>query len=413
MSSKFMPLKNFTSLTTESFGVLSRKLGLASAACYQLKSGKLIKIVSTEDSAGCDWPITADYTPNYTSFDGSEPLGWTKANSDVSRCKHWPKGANFYFPEQEIYDEKIVFAGKNSTGKRCRYRELNGVLEAAASRIRHWTDQNRVVAEFSDTGFSESVKAFTIDIQSVINHELRTPLSSISGYLHLIQSLDLKTDKEEAEDYYKVIYEQTSYALEALEKISYGMQDPNSDDQKDEFNVSHFDASNELSKVCERVRTETTSIIVANKTLDGTKVNYQKTTDRDCNLKADQRLFRWAMWEVMKNAVIHSKHGEIRVDLYHSEDNLVIDIIDDGQGISEGAEELIFLRFYQDPRTLASRKGKRGLGLGLFLARHIVERHMGQLRFVRTPSKGSMFRFIWPVEEISKDIDCRELPKGA
>jgi signal transduction histidine kinase len=411
MTAKFTQLRSFNSLDTETFGALFRKLGLVSAACYQIKSGKLIKIVSSENYSNCDWPVTADYTPNYTSFGGFEPLGWTKGNSDVSRCKDWPKGTNFYFPEQEIYDEKILFVGKNATGKRCKYGELNGVIEAAASRIRLWTDHNRVVTEFSDEGFQESVRAFGIDIKAVIDHELRTPLSSISGYLHLVQSLDFSKDKTEAEDYCSIIAEQTSYALEALEKLSYGMSNEGNEISDVDFKISQFDANDELSKICDKVRSETTSIIVSDKVKNGSKIRYQKNTDRECVLRADQRLFRWAMWEVMKNAIIHSKNAEISVEIYHSDEMLVIDITDDGQGVSEGAEELIFLRFYQDPRTLASRKGKRGLGLGLFLARHIVERHMGQLRFVRHPGRGSMFRFIWPAE--AKATELKDLPKGA
>jgi signal transduction histidine kinase len=82
--------------------------------------------------------------------------------------------------------------------------------------------------------------------------------------------------------------------------------------------------------------------------------------------------------------------------VYVSNSRLVIDIADDGPGVAHGSEELVFLRFYQDPATSGMRRGKRGLGLGLFLARHLAERHMGQLTFVRQRGM-SVFRFLWPM----------------
>ena len=92
---------------------------------------------------------------------------------------------------------------------------------------------------------------------------------------------------------------------------------------------------------------------------------------------------------------------------------LVIDVQDDGTGVSPGMEELIFLRFYQDLGTQHQRRGKRGLGLGLFLARHIVVRHMGQLTFIRQRGT-SLFRFVWPLpDDATESSGVLTLPKGA
>ena len=85
--------------------------------------------------------------------------------------------------------------------------------------------------------------------------------------------------------------------------------------------------------------------------------------------------------------------------LSQSDTSVVIDIEDDGAGVSLGSEELVFLRFYQDPNTQTQRKGTRGLGLGLFLARYVAEQHLGQLHFVRNRNKRGVFRFLWPIDE--------------
>ena len=410
MNSKFEQLRNFTSLNPSTFCALTKKLGLESAACYQLKDKKLLKIISSKEDTENSWPIIADYTPNYTTFGGIDPLGWTKGTFDVSQCNDWPKGTNFYFPEQELYAEKLVFTYQNFLGKRSKFGELNATLEIMAARIRFWTSHQKELASISEQGFQESIKAFTMDIQSLVNHDLRTPLASISGYNHLLQSLDPKKDAAEWSDYCHIINEQTNCALEALDKLSYGIT--SSDNETSQvFKPCRFDAHQKIEEVCNRVRMETTSVIISEKANHEIKINLHKKTDHDCLINADSRLFSWAIWEVIKNAVIHSKNSEIDVELYHSDNLLVIDITDDGQGISDGADELIFLRFYQEPKTLASRKGKRGLGLGLFLARHIAERHLGQLSLVRRPEKGTVFRFIWPIEKTEKVSNS--LLKGA
>ena len=135
------------------------------------------------------------------------------------------------------------------------------------------------------------------------------------------------------------------------------------------------------------------------------KINIQITQDDlvDCIVDAEQKMFRWATWEVLKNAIVYSKSGKVDVAVYTVNDMVVIDIIDDGAGVSPGTEELIFLRFFQEPGKHRLRKGKRGLGLGLYLARQIVQKHMGELLYIR--SKGStVFRFIWPGLKVVRNI---------
>jgi K+-sensing histidine kinase KdpD len=113
-----------------------------------------------------------------------------------------------------------------------------------------------------------------------------------------------------------------------------------------------------------------------------------------------------ALTEVLQNAVIHSQHGKIQVTLYESDGSAIIDIMDDGAGVPPGNEDLIFLRFFQGSNMSKVKRGHRGLGLGLYLARHIAEQHMGQLNFIRQGSKGGLFRFVWPIS--INEIDSKK-----
>src|SRR5690606_38849005 len=118
-------------------------------------------------------------------------------------------------PEQEFYEEKLVIAVRNATGKRNRFGELDGYLEAVAGRIRSWIQEAQGRANLSDIGFRETVKALGVDLQMLINHELRTPLTSVAGYLSLVRELDPLKERTQWEEYCSIITSQTSYVLEA------------------------------------------------------------------------------------------------------------------------------------------------------------------------------------------------------
>ncbi len=370
-----------------------RHLGFASAVVYRLSGEALVQVIGTEATGESNWPVAVNFTSNYTSAAaGMVPRGWVRSQDLPINRKVWPKAVNLYFPEQETVETKLVFAVVNAAGKRSRIGELSGPLEAIASRIRGWRVEKLARQEMSETGIQEHIKTLGVDLTMLIDHELRTPLASVTGYTSLLKDTDRLGQPELWEEYFQVLEHETGAALDAVEKLSLALHagsklDPQGD-------MASFDAADELRQMSLRVQEQ--AVEIAGKEFGRKiRVNFQKATDLSCVIQANENLFRWATWEVMKNAVHHARGGKVDICVYTSDRMLVIDIVDDGPGVSPGSEELIFLRFYQDPGSLRERHGKRGLGLGLFLARHIAERHLGQLTFIRSKN-GSLFRFIWP-----------------
>ena len=241
-----------------------------------------------------------------------------------------------------------------------------GIIEAIANRMRGWVSDSENRANLSDTGFRETVKALGVDLQMLIDHELRTPLTSVSGYLSLAREIDPTKDRKQWDEYCEIIESQTSYALEALDKLTLSMS-AKVKDLEPESEATDFDASVAVNEVCDRIIADVREIVSQDAAFR-TTIKFSKDTDRSCGICANKKLFHWSLWEVIKNAVIHSKSGEVEVNVYHSDSMLVIDVVDDGGGIAEGSEELIFLRFYQDPKTHTSRKGKTRTGTWVVLS---------------------------------------------
>lgn len=81
-------------------------------------------------------------------------------------------------------------------------------------------------------------------------------------------------------------------------------------------------------------------------------------------------------------------------------DNVYLSVVDSGRGISSDAKTLIFERMYQDPNSVDNNRA--GLGLGLFIAKELVELHGGRIWVASEPGLGSTFTFTLPLYSLPK-----------
>jgi signal transduction histidine kinase len=104
----------------------------------------------------------------------------------------------------------------------------------------------------------------------------------------------------------------------------------------------------------------------------------------------DPEMLRRLMRNLMENAVAHAATS-IRLRAAIEGDSVVVDVIDDGPGVTAGEEEAVFERFHRSDTARSSR----GTGLGLSIARTIAERHHGTLTLVGD-GPGAHFRLRLP-----------------
>jgi signal transduction histidine kinase len=112
-------------------------------------------------------------------------------------------------------------------------------------------------------------------------------------------------------------------------------------------------------------------------------------------IQADEGRLRRVLDNLLSNAVKYSPNGgTIEVGGQASDTAVTVFVRDEGVGISHSEQEHIFDRFYRVDGTL-SRK-TQGTGLGLYLAKAIVEAHNGTIDVESQPGKGSTFYFSLP-----------------
>jgi signal transduction histidine kinase len=103
------------------------------------------------------------------------------------------------------------------------------------------------------------------------------------------------------------------------------------------------------------------------------------TAPPDLSLRVDEQRFGQVLANLVGNAVRHSPSGgKVRVDVTGLPDHVRVSVTDQGPGISPDEVERVFERFYRSDRARSSDAG--GAGLGLAIARWIVELHRGTIR---------------------------------
>jgi len=275
-------------------------------------------------------------------------------------------GTSMDIHEQKTADEKI----RRSEEK---YRQLSLTLE---ERVNQRTEELRILNE------ADELKS---DFIKMASHELKTPVTSIKGYTQLLLSA-LKEDESKVSPLLvrsslisvdKQITRLTRLMSELLDlsKIETGMLVLN----QELFNL------NEL--VIETVQ----DILYTN-----SKHDINIFHDFECNVNGDKDRIGQELINFLTNAIKYSPNADkVEVWIRSSEKNWVsVSVKDFGIGIDETDHEKIFERFYR-----AGGKEEQtfpGFGIGLFIAKEIIQRHGGAIGLTSKKGKGSVFTFTLP-----------------
>ncbi|MDD5467029.1 MAG: ATP-binding protein [Anaerolineales bacterium] len=222
---------------------------------------------------------------------------------------------------------------------------------------------------------------------SVISHELKTPVALIKGYVSTLRREDASWDRAVVRDSLTVIEEETDRLTELIENLLDASRL-----QAGALSISLSDVALHAlaERIAEKFRTQSSqhSILV------------DFPADFPVIVGDEGRLTQ-VLSNLLSNAIKYSTGGgEIRISGQSLPDQVVVCVSDQGPGISPEDIPHVFDRFY---RSSEASKKTKGAGLGLYLARAVIEAHGGRIWVDPRPGGGTRICFSLPKDAKRKE----------
>jgi two-component system OmpR family sensor kinase len=251
-------------------------------------------------------------------------------------------------------------------------RSLNTMLDSLESSV---ASRNKTVAQ---------MRRFVADA----SHELRTPLVSVRGYAELYRQGALKKKSEVQEAMSRIESEaiRMSSLVESLLTLARL-------DENQKLETTEIDLAQLVRDVIKQDVSTDKQIKLSLLTTSGAKF----PEDQNLIAEVNEGQLRQVLVNLIENAKRFStKKGSIEIAIGEkSEDEIIIEVIDHGEGIPKQLRDKIFERFYRADNSRNRETG--GTGLGLSIVQQIITLHKGRIEVRDTPGGGATFRIRLPI----------------
>lgn len=308
---------------------------------------------------------------------------WTYDNLKHAGCgtTEWTNSHSICVPLATVQEKLgvLVLRITSSISQQSEYRRL---IDAFANQAALAIEAARLVGDAQQTQLLREREKLQTALLNSISHDLRTPLVSIAGVLSTLRDNTLKLNDSARQDMLDGAWQEvqrlnrTVANLLDMTRLQSGMVQL----QLNWFHVQELIA-NARAQLAERLSSR------------------QLVIDVPSNLpliEIDLTLMVQVLVNLLDNAVKYSQpNTPIAITAWQDDNQLILEIADEGYGIPEEDVPFIFDRFYR-----AHRSGDiGGSGLGLSICEGIVTIHHGDITANNRPTKGTVFRITLPIRQ--------------
>jgi signal transduction histidine kinase len=252
---------------------------------------------------------------------------------------------------------------------------LQDKVDEATKQLRHANQKLKELDQTKD------------EFISMASHQLRTPLTSIKGYLSMVLEGDVGAVKK---DQKKMIQQ----AFDSAEQMVFLIADL--------LNVSRLQSGKFVieNKPADLAKLVTSEVDRLTETAKNHNVTLTvEVSEKFPILNIDENKIRQVVMNFIDNAIYYTPSGgSISVKLEAGEHNVVYTVTDTGLGVPAAVQHKLFSKFYRADNARKMRPD--GTGLGLFMAKKVIVAQGGTIIFKSTEGKGSTFGFSFPRKEV-------------
>jgi len=230
---------------------------------------------------------------------------------------------------------------------------------------------------------AEDLEQRKSDFLKIASHELKTPIASTLSSMYLLHDELDKKNCEKSRIYLDKMHRQLNHLTNMVEDL---LDLSKIEMEKSGFRPEIMNLSELAEDVVQDLRSTTKH-----------KINYQKPKE-DVFIQADPARINQVLTNLVSNAIQYTpQNRKIDVEITPGKEMVEIKVADQGAGISPDDLEQIFNKFFSSQNSAISHQ--TGLGLGLFLAKHIVDLHSGSITASSQLGKGTTFVVQLPFEQ--------------
>lgn len=272
-------------------------------------------------------------------------------------------------PELENFEENLMFAILDECGL---------VLEKEIL--------NQEKQQMEVTARQEALRA---NLLRTISHDLRTPLTSISGNAGILMDNSSVLEEEKKQLIYSNIYDDAMWLVSLVENL---------------LSVTRIENGQMKLKMEPELLEEVFHEALTHLDRKAGEHNIKVEPVEDLLMaRMDVRLIIQVIINLINNAIQYTQKGStIRLRAGRDEEMIYVQIEDDGPGIKDEMKDHLFDMFYTGNNSRGD--GRRSLGLGLSLCKSIVLAHGGQIQIKDNRPKGTIVRFTLRAAEVSSYV---------
>lgn len=281
-----------------------------------------------------------------------------------------------------------------------RTTQIRNALEQLQSEI---AERKRTEEELRQAKeAAEVANRVKSDFLSVVSHELRTPLTSVLGFAKIIKKRlesvifpEVKSEDKKVQRTLKQVEENLDIIVIEGERLTNLINDVLDLAKLEAGKIEWKTEPVSISEIIKQA-TAATSALFETKPLKLIK----DIEDELPELVGDNDRLIQVVLNLIANAVKFTPEGSVTCRAKKTDNEVVISIIDTGQGIAETDQKLVFEKFKQVGDTLTDKP--KGTGLGLPICQQIVEHYGGRIWVESELGKGSNFSFTLPINTGTK-----------